>query len=210
MSKLFSMMPWTTSNSQTSETSSSCQIEGDEKVEMVQIEDFPLGYPRFSAFIAALDNFQVFRRFSHVRTRLLLLKQDRIVELEERLNDIDRDETKEVFHATRRGDRNEDRKAVVEELDKQLESFDNLMVRNHRVSSFPKPRSRYIENIENWLDWNPCIAREETDFLSRHDDLLVLNTEDDLVLSWMDRLVTLWLKHVGVHMRDDSKSLIIP
>lgn len=58
-----------------------------------------------------------------MRTRLLLLKQDRIAELEEQLNEIDRDEPKEVFRATRRGDKNKERKAVVEDLEKALESF---------------------------------------------------------------------------------------
>lgn len=88
-----------------------------------QVEDFPRGYPRFSAFVAALDNFQVFRRFSHVRARLLLLKQDRIAELEEKLNEIDEDEPRVVFRATRRGDKNPERKALLDELDSALESY---------------------------------------------------------------------------------------
>lgn len=49
----------------------------------------------------------------------------------------------------------------------------------------------------NWLDWNPCVAPEETTFLSRHEDLLVLNSDDDRVLSWLDRLVTLWFRLTG-------------
>ncbi|KAN0070454.1 hypothetical protein V8E54_011323 [Elaphomyces granulatus] len=50
-------------------------------------------YPRFSALMAAHDSFQALRRFSNLRTRLLLLSQDRAAQLEKKLDKIDRDES---------------------------------------------------------------------------------------------------------------------
>lgn len=90
---------------------------------IIIVEDFPDGYPRFSALMAAHDSFLVTRRFSQLRTRLLLLEQDRVAELEEKLNKIDRDETRKFFLGSRRRDRNEERLSVIAELKEALKSY---------------------------------------------------------------------------------------
>jgi hypothetical protein len=63
--------------------------------------------------MAAHDSFNIFRRFSVLRTRLLLLAQDKITVLEDRLNKIDQEESSPLFLACSRKDRNADRKAVI-------------------------------------------------------------------------------------------------
>lgn len=85
-------------------------------------------------------------------------------------------------------------KGESDNADELLFSLDNLIARTQQILAAPKPHDRNIRCIENWLDWNPCIARKETEFLSKHEDLLILHSRDDQMLSWMDRLVTLWLK----------------
>ena len=87
------------------------------------VEDFPQGYPRYSALIASDSTFNIVRRFSHVRTRLLLLKQDRVALLEERLQKIDVEEKAVLFLGNSRSDRNTERVKVLRELGIALKEY---------------------------------------------------------------------------------------
>jgi hypothetical protein len=84
---------------------------------------FPPGYSRFSALIGTYPCFRLFRRFSRLRSRLLLLKQDRLAVLEQQLDDIDRDEPKPLFLGNLRRDVNQDRKGVVSDIEAALKDY---------------------------------------------------------------------------------------
>lgn len=92
-----------------------------------QVEDYPKGYPRFSALMAAHDSFQVIRRFSNLRTRLLLLSQDRVAQLEKKLDKIDRDESSPLFLGCSRRDKNEERQCVLSGLRDALKTYGGCM-----------------------------------------------------------------------------------
>jgi hypothetical protein len=87
------------------------------------VEDYRLGYPRFSALVAAHDSFQICRRFSNLRTRLLLLKQDKLSILEKQLEDIDANERAPLFLGSSRDDRNEERSSTILEIDNALADY---------------------------------------------------------------------------------------
>ncbi|KAI9695995.1 MAG: hypothetical protein M1820_008336 [Bogoriella megaspora] len=53
------------------------------------VEDFPQGYPRLAAFMSSDKDFTQFRRFSTLRTQLLLMLQHDIMLLERQLNYLD-------------------------------------------------------------------------------------------------------------------------
>lgn len=55
--------------------------------------------------------------------RLLLHAQDRVVQLEERLDKIDNDETSPLFLSSRRRDKNYEREKTMKELHDALESL---------------------------------------------------------------------------------------
>jgi hypothetical protein len=55
--------------------------------------------------------------------RMLLLKQDAVVQLEEKLKKIDSEETTALFLGNCRRDQNAERKKVLEELDDALEAY---------------------------------------------------------------------------------------
>jgi hypothetical protein len=55
--------------------------------------------------------------------RMLLLKQDDIVQLEEELNKIDHEEEAELFLGSRRLDRNASRKNVLARLDQAFSDY---------------------------------------------------------------------------------------
>ncbi|KAF5232307.1 hypothetical protein FAUST_8769 [Fusarium austroamericanum] len=87
------------------------------------VEDYPKGYPRFSALMATHEDFHILRRFSNVRMRLLLVSQDRVAQLEEKLDKIDKDEDSPLFLASVRRDKNEERRKVLVELQEALDSY---------------------------------------------------------------------------------------
>lgn len=67
--------------------------------------------------------FLIFQRFSNLRTLLLLLAQDRVAQLEKRLNQIDKEETVPLFLACSRRDRNTARQAVLAETPEALTAY---------------------------------------------------------------------------------------
>jgi hypothetical protein len=87
------------------------------------VEDFPAGYPRFSALISSHDSFHICRRFSNLRARLLLLQQDRLSLLEKRLEKVDREEVTLLSLGSSRRDTNKDRGSILEEIDAALADY---------------------------------------------------------------------------------------
>lgn len=73
--------------------------------------------------MAAHDAFTIFRRFNHLRVRLLLLRQDKLSLLEKRLDAIDREETSPLFLGCRRKDRNAEREAVISEIEDAMAGY---------------------------------------------------------------------------------------
>lgn len=87
------------------------------------VEDLPQGYPRYSALMSSDNAFYVFRRFSFLRARLLLLKQDRLTILEKRLKEVDAAETVPLFLGASREDENTERRQVLDEIDIALSDY---------------------------------------------------------------------------------------
>ncbi|KAK0717750.1 caspase domain-containing protein [Lasiosphaeria miniovina] len=149
------------------------------------IEDYPLGYPRFSALIASHDSFHLCRRFSNLRARLLLLKQDRLSLLEKRLEKIDREEVELLSLGSSRDDTNSERISILVEIDAALADYDALIERNHRVLSLEDASYRDVASLQDWVDGNGCIARQETAYLSRARDLVSVTSPDDGATTWL-------------------------
>lgn len=87
------------------------------------VEDYPSGYPRFTALVATQGCLQICRRFSHLRARLLLSKQDKLSLLETQLENIDSREPNTLFLGAGRLDRNTERKSVLSEIDVALADY---------------------------------------------------------------------------------------
>ncbi|EYE91801.1 uncharacterized protein EURHEDRAFT_416073 [Aspergillus ruber CBS 135680] len=152
-------------------------------------EDQPAGYPRLSAHIAADDTHQIYRRFSTLRTRILLSKQDSLSVLENKLDKIDRAEKCKVFLENRRRDRNQERQNVLLQIEGELAGYDELVERSARVASYTQARKRDVERLKKWVDENGCIAKEESRYLGQGKDLFTFSSEDEDPLSRLERSV---------------------
>lgn len=140
-----------------------------------QIEDYRPGYPRLSALIGADSSFHICRRFSTVRARLLLLKQDKISQLEQQLEQADRAEQATLFLSCNRRDQNSERLTILEELDKRLADYDAFLKRGKEVLDFDLAAPRSVLSLQNWIKNTACLARNEREFLTRGRDLITLS-----------------------------------
>ena len=177
------------------------------------VEDFRPGYPRYSALISADRKLHICRRFAQLRTRLLLVKQDKLCLLESQLDLIDKEEISPLFIGSRRHDRNAEREKVLSEIDTALFEYgikvfesvytsiaianvreDALIERNSRILNYEQASTRSVGSLRRWLDGTWCMARDETAYLYQDRDLIGLacmkdNAIDKLV-SWVeDRLI---------------------
>ena len=84
------------------------------------VESYRQGYPRLSAFMHSDREFILFRRFGYLHVRVLLHKQDAIIELEHRLQRLDDSESNAFFLSSRRQDGNLDRQSLIAELESRL------------------------------------------------------------------------------------------
>lgn len=87
------------------------------------VEDYRLGYPRFTAIIGAHTPFHISRRCSRLRSRLVLLKQDQLSFFEAKLEAVDAEETKEIYLGNHRRDNNPVRKQILQDIDYALKEY---------------------------------------------------------------------------------------
>lgn len=153
------------------------------------IEEYPDGYPQYSALMASHYSLHIYRRFSYLRTRLLLFKQDNLSVLQERLEDVDRSEDIGLRLGSHRRDNNEERKTLIKEIDVALADYDSMLERDHRMLSYERAKSRAVTSLRNWVEGAGSISREETKYLSQRDDLLQIAMLDDSAVRWLEILV---------------------
>ena len=152
------------------------------------------GYPRYTALISAYSPYFVFRRFSRLRARLLLSKQDELTVLEQKLDDIDKNEPRRLFLGKLRNANNQDRTDILSEVLKHLSEYgtyrlpvayesnvtqDDLVQKTRQILSVETAQKRDISSLQNWLAANACITREESAYLEHEADLMSLGSVHD-------------------------------
>ena len=56
---------------------------------MITVDEFPKGYPKLAAIVASDNNFLMLKKYSWLRTRILLNIQDELLELQDNLSSYD-------------------------------------------------------------------------------------------------------------------------
>ncbi|KAI0096923.1 hypothetical protein GGR51DRAFT_542330 [Nemania sp. FL0031] len=144
-----------------------------------KIESFRKGYPRVSAFIDSERKFVMFRHFGRLHARLLLHKQDQLAEIESRLEHLDQEESTEFFLACRRQDPSHERRALLNEAEKKLREYDELIVAYYQNIERPKPSESNVRSVRNWMDGTKPLVAVESGFLDDWDDLRSPRTPAD-------------------------------
>ena len=101
------------------------------------------------------------------------------------------------------------------------ETIDALLERNQRILGLEAANRRDVSSLQRWVDGNACLAREETAFLARYEDLCMIAppkdqsvtraeawVEDFLIRSyqWFRKVVNPCLM-IGLHFTDTLTSL---
>lgn len=87
------------------------------------VENYPSGYPQYSALISSYDFFFAFRSFRRLRSRVLLVKQDELNVLEAQLDRLDREEARPFFLGTCRHDGNSNRNDLLNQIHLKLSEY---------------------------------------------------------------------------------------
>jgi hypothetical protein len=182
------------------------------------VENYPVGYPSVAAYMSTDIDGRIYRRFSYLRTRLLLQTQDKIVDLEKKLEELDNkdsqlalggdvDALKRLVSRRFNEGNGAARMKVLEDLEPLLEKYDEMLLREHEISSIKGPSQKQRAHFHNFIyNGKVCVkdkpakkhlARLEYESLYRRDDTLILGTQDDAWLgtyvetikSWMPKLM---------------------
>ncbi|KAM3081858.1 hypothetical protein ACMFMG_004328 [Clarireedia jacksonii] len=154
-----------------------------------QIEDYRLGYPQYSALISGHDSFFICRRFSRLHARLLLLKQDNLSLLEQRLDEIDQNEPCPLFLGQCRSDKNLARKTILSEIDSCLTDYNLFVERLSRSLSYGTTPEREVQSLRNWVNNKGCLSRNETAYLANTRELMCLAPPKDSAMNRLENLV---------------------
>ncbi|PMD31747.1 hypothetical protein L207DRAFT_572531 [Hyaloscypha variabilis F] len=160
------------------------------------IEEFRAGYPRFCAYVAANPDFLICRRFLRLRSRLLCLKQDKLSQLEEQLDNLDHNETSPLFLGMSRCDRNTARTSLLSQVSVLLDDYDSFLEKTHQILNYSRALPRDVSSLRNWM-MNGSLSRDERRYLDQQQDLVNLGSSSDAarknVENWVeDLLVDNW------------------
>ncbi|KIL86399.1 hypothetical protein FAVG1_10228 [Fusarium avenaceum] len=147
-----------------------------------KVESFPRGYPSLAAFLSSDKEFTVFRCFSRLHTRVLLHKQDELAQLEQRLDELDEEDSRNnsyrlLTNRHRGGD--QDRQVLLGEIERKLNEYNTLFQSLRVHLEGPELEESQIENIRNWMDGRKPIVYAETSFLDDWGDLRRPNYSTD-------------------------------
>ncbi|KAH8892157.1 hypothetical protein GQ53DRAFT_781381 [Thozetella sp. PMI_491] len=117
-------------------------------------EEYRAGYPRYSALVAANNDFFVCRRFLRARVRLLLVKQDKICLMEQQLDELDRNESRRLFLGKIRRDTNITRASLLSEMNMHLQSYEEIKYLDYKreLVSLASPGDCAIKRLEDWVE----------------------------------------------------------
>lgn len=176
------------------------------------MDSYRKGYPRVSAIIGETPEYQIFRRFRRARARLILAKQDRVAQLEEQLDQVDLNEKAELFLGNMRRDKNQQRIALLADLDEALGDYgepmsldtdaadrraDQLLQRNDWVLNARYPRPDALQLAQDWRNEEGSIARAESAYIHSHRwELLNVGDREHLTYTRFERGIERFLEFV--------------
>ncbi|KAF7535499.1 hypothetical protein G7054_g5351 [Neopestalotiopsis clavispora] len=133
-----------------------------------------VGYRGYSS-VVSLDDFFILRRFGTLNARVALLLQDKVVELETQLEDIDKlyskKETPHLNNGTFRDD--------LEERSELLEQI-AVALKRYNIRKLPPAPVHDVKNLQNWHHTHDqrAIKFEEYQYLEKKTDLVRLVPEN--------------------------------
>ncbi|KAL8996296.1 MAG: hypothetical protein Q9188_006605 [Gyalolechia gomerana] len=132
------------------------------------------GYPALSTWVASDDDFFMIRKFEKLGARVVLLMQNKIVQLEEAIHAEDAN----IYE--RGGDNGrfahdpcERRVELMDELIWRLDQYQRFVLQYSQIKERPSATKRQISYLQNWLkNNNDPIHPAEVTFIEQEGDLM--------------------------------------
>ncbi|KAM7183837.1 hypothetical protein V8F33_013333 [Rhypophila sp. PSN 637] len=163
------------------------------------IEQYPRGYPRLAALQGSDHAFLMFRRFTTLHSRILLLSQEELCRLESRLTEIDDAERTQLYISSHVHDENEARREVLREIREKLRAYDDDVHRFFRLCCYMAPSYDNIRSFSRWMDSEKPLIEPETEFLKNEDDFMA--PDRDVDESFLEEAVEKFARKYGVGNR---------
>ncbi|KAE9365460.1 hypothetical protein N431DRAFT_353909, partial [Stipitochalara longipes BDJ] len=146
------------------------------------------GWPRVAAFLNSDDNFAVFRGFSHVHSRILLMLQVEITKLESKLSELDRhDDASEATHYRLKSTRHEEgwdtaQNDLLEKLRMKVLDYgkwNDLLLKAAQIRALKKTPRRDHRKLFNWIWRLKPVDKGEYDWIYHANDFVSLEPDTD-------------------------------
>jgi hypothetical protein len=164
-----------------------------------------VGYKGFTRFISSDGNFFFIRQYRALNARAILAMQDYILELEDRLNELDENMSREtasdqVHNGSYRQESSRDRMELIWEIQRRLKDYsmvyfaisistdtnreDDFINSYSQIAARARVSIRDIRSVKNWTDsWPNAIKDEEIGYVDQSEDLVYVMQKQDGLLN---------------------------
>ncbi|KAE9375175.1 hypothetical protein N431DRAFT_436695 [Stipitochalara longipes BDJ] len=175
----------------------------DERLVKRQLEKYPEGYPRISAYIDSDSDTPLFRRFGILHARSLLYKQVELTELEAQLDKLDKEDEGEpgaddnkwrLGHSISLagGKENEKRRDLMKKIDEKLEEYDKLVLREAAMRKLSRPSKRTYLNFMDFMYTEHPFSDSDERFVYHEHDFVSLEEHEE---NWLDEIMHRFMRH---------------
>ena len=133
----------------------------------------------------------IYRRFGFLHARILLAKQDEIANLEEELDEMDKNDMRNDQRALQnraydesRQHARQTRKKHLARIEAALLSYDKLLLNSQQLVGSNRPTKREHRNVIYFFGHKRPIAEGEEDYIKHREDLITLRPGREM--PWLD------------------------
>lgn len=157
-------------------------MNGPTQDDRVQRPWMYVGYRDFCKFVNSDDDFAIFRKFGELNTRVLLTLQDELVELEGQLEEAEQfmrtkptPDGADRHNGTFRGETCVSRFLIVNEIDKKLRAYNELVLQHSELRRRPQVVKKDRDSLSNWFEnHRNAIHKDETLYVDHAQDLFAM------------------------------------
>jgi hypothetical protein len=174
-------------------------------VPLVKVEQCPRGYPNLAAFLDSDESFTLYRRFGYLQARLLLDKQDEMRKLEEKLDEMDKEDEENVSKRLITRDLKEQDAGPRRELFKAIEerfceygtsehSFSlqyyliieiaHILTTAQTLMAFNRPAASDYQSVANYIYNREPVVEDERTWIYCKEDMITLRAGREH--AWLD------------------------
>lgn len=157
-------------------------------VNVRQLEQCPRGYPNLAAFLDSDESFTLYRRFGYLQARLLLDKQDEMRKLEEKLDEMDKeDEENRSKRLITRDLKEQDagpRRELFKAIEERFCEYAHILTTAQTLMAFNRPAASDYQSVANYIYNREPVVEDERTWIYCKEDMITLRAGREH--AWLD------------------------